>query len=122
MKNPNVLPLLPPLLTIALAIATREIIFSLALGAFSGCLILTDFHPLLALLKLVEEEIFVVIAKPSNAEVRLAMGGIGGFVKMREASGGARAFAKKITTWISNPLRAQLAAWVCGLMMQAIAP
>ena len=109
------LSLLPPVLTIVLAILTRNIIVSLAIGVFSGALILWEYQPFNALLDLVENVMFVQLSVPANTQVIITLAAIGGFVNLLEASGGAAAFAKKITHYVSTPLQAQLAAWVGGL-------
>ncbi len=109
------LSILPPVLTIVLAVLTRNIIVSLAIGVLSGSFILSGYHPFNALLSLVENVIFVQLSKPANTQVIITLAAIGGFVKLLEASGGAKAFAQKITRFISNPLQAQLAAWISGL-------
>ena len=109
------LSLLPPVLTIVLAILTRNIIVSLAIGVFSGALILSEYQPFKALLDLVENVMFVQLSVPANTQVIITLAAIGGFVNLLEASGGAAAFAKKITHYVSTPLQAQLAAWVGGL-------
>lgn len=109
------LSLLPPVLTIVLAILTRNIIVSLAIGVFSGALILAGYQPFDALLNLVENVMFVQLSVPANTQVIITLAAIGGFVNLLEASGGAAAFAKKITHYVSTPLQAQLAAWFGGL-------
>ena len=115
MNDFGILSLLPPALTIVLAILTRNIIVSLAIGVFSGALILANYHPFEALLDLVENVMFVQLSVPANTQVIITLAAIGGFVNLLEASGGAAAFAKKITHFVSTPLQAQLAAWFGGL-------
>ena len=115
MNDFGLLSVLPPILTIVLAILTRNIIVSLAIGVFSGAFILSGYHPFDALLSLVEDVIFVQLSVPANTQVIITLAAIGGFVKLLEESGGAKAFAKKITRYISNPFQAQLAAWFGGL-------
>ncbi len=115
MNDYGLLSILPPVLTIVLAILTRNIIVSLAIGVFSGAFILAEYHPFDALLSLVEDVIFVQLSVPANTQVIITLAAIGGFVKLLEESGGAKAFAKKITHYISNPFQAQIAAWFGGL-------
>ncbi len=95
MNDFGLLSILPPVLTIVLAILTRNIIVSLAIGVFSGAFILSGYHPFDALLNLVEDVIFVQLSVPANTQVIITLAAIGGFVKLLEASGGAAAFAKK---------------------------
>ncbi len=115
MNDFGLLSILPPVLTIILAVLSRNIIVSLAIGTFSGALILKSYNPLEALLDLVENEIFVKLSEPSNTQVILTLAAIGGFVHLLEASGGAKVFARKITRYISTPLQAQVATWLGGL-------
>ena len=44
--------LVPPLLTIILAVWTKEVILSLFIGVYLGCLMITGWNPLMALIKL----------------------------------------------------------------------
>jgi len=109
------LSVVPPILTIILSILTRNVILSLGLGAFSGMLILSHYNPFQATLSLISEQIFQQIASPSNNQVLIVIVCIGGFVKLLDASGGAQAFAKKMTKYISTPGQAQFFTWVCGI-------
>lgn len=115
MVDYGLLSLVPPVLTVILAMWTRNIIVSLGLGVFSGSLILTDYNPFAATLDLIETRIFVEISTPSNIQIIFTMMAIGGFIKLLEASGGARAFARGMTRLISNAKRAQLSTWMSGL-------
>ena len=115
MNDYGILSIVPPALSICLAIYTRNIIFSLSVGAFSGSLIIMNFHPFFAVVNLVEEHVFVQLSSGSNTQVIAVMLVIGGFIRMLDKSGGARAFSTIIVKFISNPVRAQLAAWVTGI-------
>ena len=53
MSDYGLLSLLPPILTVLLAIWTRNILFSLALGVFVGSMILTRYNPFLAALDMI---------------------------------------------------------------------
>ncbi|MFT7549076.1 MAG: Na+/H+ antiporter NhaC, partial [Candidatus Azotimanducaceae bacterium] len=90
--------LVPPILTVVLAIWTRNIIVSLLMGIFFGSLILSNFNPFVAVLDVIEGRIFVQTSSSSNIQVLLVIMCIGGFIKTLEESGGARAFAKGMTT------------------------
>ncbi|HPF45440.1 MAG: L-lactate permease [Alphaproteobacteria bacterium] len=115
MEGYGALSVLPPALSIILAVYTRNIIFSLTLGAYSGALIIADFNPFLAFAELLEKHAFVQISTPSNTQVLIVMLAIGGFIQMLDKSGGSRAFASVMVKFIGDPLRAQLAAWTTGL-------
>jgi Na+/H+ antiporter NhaC len=115
MESYGFISLIPALTTILLAIKTRNVIISLSVGAFSGAIILQNYNPFQGLLYLVENKIFDQISSPSNNQVLITIACIGGFIKLIETSGGAQAFAKKMTEVISSPVKAQLITWVCGL-------
>ncbi len=115
MTDYGLLSLLPPVLTVVLAMWTRNILVSLSLGVFSGSLILTGYNPFYATLDLIEQRIFVQISSPSNIQIIFTMMAIGGFIKLLEVSGGAQAFARGMTRLISNSRRAQFSTWASGL-------
>lgn len=115
MEDYGLLSLVPPVFTVVLAIWTRNIIVSLGCGVFSGSLILTGYNPFNATLDMIEQRIFVQISVPSNIQIIFTMMAIGGFIKLLEESGGARAFAAGMSRLISNSNRAQLSTWFSGL-------
>ncbi|MBT7544558.1 MAG: hypothetical protein HN612_04365, partial [Kordiimonadaceae bacterium] len=115
MENYGFLSILPPTLSIALAVYTRNIVFSLASGALSGALIIANFNPFMAFAEILEDHVFVQLAIPSNNQVMIVMFTIGGFIHMLDKSGGSRAFAGVMVKFIGSPVKAQIAAWVTGL-------
>ncbi|MDG1997461.1 MAG: hypothetical protein P8J14_13265, partial [Emcibacteraceae bacterium] len=88
MESYGVLSVLPPLLSVVLAIYTRNIIVSLTIGALSGTLILNAFNPFFATVSLMRDHVFVQVSSPSNTQVILITLIIGGFVGLLEESGG----------------------------------
>ncbi len=115
MQDYGWLSLAPPVLTVLLAIWSRNILVSLGFGVFCGSLILSGYNPLAATLDMIEERIFVQISIPSNIQIIFTMMAIGGFIRLLDISGGARAFARSMTRLVSSPGRAQLSAWLSGL-------
>lgn len=109
------LAIVPPLLTVVLAVYSRNVILALALGIGCGSLILTDFRLFDALLNAIESQVLNEISRGTQAQVILVIMVIGGFVKLLEVSGGARAFARYMVTAVSTPVKAQLLAWLSGL-------
>ncbi len=115
MEEYGALAVVPPALSIILAVLTRNIIFSIALGAYSGAVIIADFNPLLAFAELLEVHAFVQVSNGSNTQVLIVTLAIGGFIHMLDKSGGAKAFAGLMVKFVTNPVKAQLAAWTTGL-------
>ena len=115
MHEYGLLSIVPPVLTIVVAIYSRNVIFSLALGIMSGSLIISGFRPFDALLNAVENQVLKEVSSGTQAQVILTILSIGGFVKLLEVSGGAQAFASRMITIVSTRVRAQLLAWLSGL-------
>ncbi len=115
MKDYGFLSIVPPLITIALAIYSKNVILALTVGIISGSFILTDYNPFNALLNSIEDQLLSEIASGTQVQVIVTIMIIGGFVNLLEKSGGARAFAGKMTAIVSNHSKAQLLAWLSGL-------
>lgn len=115
MESYGVLSIVPPALSIALAMYTRNIILSLAIGSYSGALIMAGFNPLFAFSDLLEKHAFIQVSAGSNTQVIVIMLTIGGFIHLLDKSGGSRAFASVMVKFIGDPVRAQLASWATGL-------
>jgi len=109
------LSLIPPLLTIVLAIYTKNVLFALGLGIACGSLILTEFNPFYAVFNMVEDHVLAELSKGTQSQVILTMMVIGGFVNLLEVSGGAKAFARKATSIVTTRAKAQVLAWLSGL-------
>jgi Na+/H+ antiporter NhaC len=115
MTDYGVLSIIPPVLTIFIALYSRNVLISLVCGIFSGSLILTDFNPFYALINTMEDQVLKEVSNGAQVQVILIMFVIGGFVKLLEVSGGARAFASKLTTVVTSRAKAQLLVWLSGL-------
>jgi Na+/H+ antiporter NhaC len=109
------LSVVPPLLTIAVALYSKNVVFALAAGIMSGSLIIADFNPFYAILNAMEEQVLKEVTTGSQVQVILIVFVIGGFVKLLEVSGGARAFAHKLSSFVTSPAKAQILVWLSGL-------
>ena len=115
MDDFGVLSVVPPVLTIVVALYSRDVLLALVVGIVCGSFIITGFQPFETILNAIEDQVLQEIGVASQAQVILTMMIIGGFVKLLEVSGGARAFARKMTAVVSTRARAQLMAWGAGL-------
>ncbi|NOX70637.1 MAG: hypothetical protein GXP15_15710 [Gammaproteobacteria bacterium] len=115
MQEYGFLSIVPPLLTIALAIYSRNVILALTFGILCGSLIITNFNPFNAILDSIENQLLAEISNGTQAQVIVTIMIIGGFVRLLEISGGAKAFAGKMTAIVSTPAKAQVLAWLSGL-------
>ena len=115
MDNFGLLSLIPPILAVVLAFATKNVVLSLFIALFSGCLIVSMGNPWTALQITFSDYLFVDMTSGSNAQTIVLMAVIGGFVALVEKSGGARAFAQAISSKLTKPVSAQIACWLGGL-------
>jgi tetracycline resistance efflux pump len=116
--EPTWISVLPPLLAIALAIATRQVYLSLAAGIWMGWTILVGWNPIAGLGRAIDETVGV-LADAGNARVILFTLVIGALIATVEASGGVRGFVAWVERrdFVTNGRRAQLLAWLIGVVI-----
>jgi Na+/H+ antiporter NhaC len=115
MTDYGFLSIVPPLLTIAVALYSKNVLVALIVGIASGSFIIVEYQPFDMMLNAIEEQVLAEFTNGTQSQVIITMMVIGGFVKLLEVSGGAKAFAKKMLTIVSTRARAQLLAWFSGL-------
>ncbi|PCJ27544.1 MAG: sodium:proton exchanger [SAR86 cluster bacterium] len=115
MDDYGILSLVPPLLTIAVALYSKNVLLALVSGILSGTLILANFNPFNAMLDAIENQVLKEVVNGTQIQVILVIFIIGGFVKLLEVSGGAGAFARKMTSIVTSRSRAQIIVWLSGL-------
>lgn len=106
---------LPAFAALVLAIATRHVILSLIIGVFGGMIVYNGGNVFKGLVDFIELGPFAQLARESNARVIIIISIIGGFVYLVEQSGGMKSFARKITSFVDTPFKAQLSVWMAGL-------
>ena len=115
MNDYGFLSIVPPILTIIVALYSKNVIVALVVGILSGSLIITGFSPFDALFDAVENQVLAEFTNGTQSQVLITMMVIGGFVKLLEVSGGAKAFAERMLKIVSTRAKAQLLAWTSGL-------
>jgi len=116
-QNLGFISVIPVLVTLILAIWTRNVILGLFIGVFTGVLILNGLNPFTGISTVIEKYIVNQVIKPSNAGMLVLMSLIGGLVGLMEKSGGAAAFAGMVIKYISSKTKALMAAWVSGSLL-----
>ncbi len=109
---------LPPLLAIGLAIASRQVYLSLAGGIWLGWSILHDWNFASGLAETVEATVRV-LASPGDAKVIMFTLVMGALIATLGSSGGVAGFVAWLerNRWVTNGRRAQLLAWVAGVVI-----
>lgn len=107
-------PLLPPILAIALSIATGEVVPALFAGVWVGALMISSYNPLEATVKVVDW--YITNATDSwNAAILLYDFVLGAFMGLLYASGSVYSFAQALSSRIRSARGASLAASLLGV-------
>jgi len=118
MSDPTWISILPPVLAIVLAIATRQVYLSLAGGIWMGWTILEGWQPLSGLGASIDATVGV-LGEAGDAKVILFTLVIGALIATVEASGGVRGFVSWLeeNEWVTTAKRSQLLAWGTGVVI-----
>jgi Na+/H+ antiporter NhaC len=118
MTEPTWISVLPPLLAIGLAIATRQVYLSLASGIWLGWTIMAGWNPIAGLGHAIDETVRV-LGDESNAKVILFTLVIGALIATVEAAGGVRGFVAWLErkNFVTNGRRAQILAFIVGCVI-----
>jgi len=118
MNDSTWVSLLPPLLAIGLAIATRQVYLSLAGGLWLGWSILNGWNPGAGLMETVESTVRV-LGDAGNAMVIMFTLVMGALIATVGASGGVAGFVAALERrrLVTGGRGAQLLAWVIGVMI-----
>jgi len=117
--SPRLLPggvtILPPLIAILLALLTHEVVASLFLGVWLGCLFLVGYNPLSALLLTVSRYGRDALANPDHAAIIIFSLLLGGMVGVLTRMGATTAIVEAVRPFATSARRGQFAAWLAGL-------
>lgn len=116
MEHYGWLSLLPPVLTVALALITKEVVFSLFTGVFVGYLIVNNWNPLAALISSTDG-----IAKSLNdgwnIRIVLFCALLGAFVGLMQATGAAHAFGRWMASKVKSRVGTLIITWLFGIFI-----
>ncbi len=117
-SDPTWLSVLPPVLAIALAIGTKQVVLSLFAGLWLGHTLLVGYNPLVGVTATLDG-IIEVFTDPGDARVLVFTLLVGSLIATIEHSGGVRGFVRYLETrrWVHNGKRAQWLAWGTGLVI-----
>jgi Na+/H+ antiporter NhaC len=107
--------LLPPLMAIALALIFHEVVSSLFLGSWLGCVFLAGYNPFAAFFMTIDRYIMPALADTDHASIVVFSLLLGGMVGVMTRMGGTQAIVEAVTPLATSRRRAQLATWLAGL-------
>ena len=118
MNDPTWVSVLPPLLAIGLAIATRQVYLSLAGGLWLGWSILGGWNFGSGLMETVASTVRV-LGDAGNAQVIMFTLVMGALISTVGSSGGVAGFVAWLERrrWVTGGRGAQLLAWVIGVII-----
>lgn len=118
MQDPVWTSVIPPLLAIGLAIATRQVILSLSIGLWMGAWLLGSGNPLAAIPQAIDA-VINVFTDPGDTRVLVFTLVIGGLIATIEKLGGVRGFIHLLQEkkWVTGPGRAQWLAFGTGVVV-----
>jgi tetracycline resistance efflux pump len=118
MYEPGWTSILPPLLAIVLAVATRQVYLALFGGIWLGYTLLSGGNPLTGLADAIDG-IIGVLGNAGDARVIVFTLLIGSLIATIEASGGVRGFINALERkrWVNNKVRAQWLAYGTGFVI-----
>ncbi|MFM7073504.1 MAG: Na+/H+ antiporter NhaC family protein [Planctomycetota bacterium] len=109
--------LVPPLVSIVLAIATRRVVPSLLAGVIAGVLIVEKFQVAAAIPALFEQHLWKSLADPQHLRVFVFTLLMGAMVSVIHASGGMRGLVRSLAPLARNRRGGQLISWLLGLVI-----
>ena len=118
MQDPVWTSVIPPLLAIGLAIATRQVILSLSIGLWMGAWLLGSGNPLVAIPQAIDA-VINVFTDPGDTRVLVFTLVIGGLIATIEKLGGVRGFIHLLQErkWVTGAGRAQWLAFGTGVVV-----
>ena len=116
MTDFGLLGLIPPVLTIALAFITKDVVISLFLGILSGTLIVAGGNPFAALVNL-SDVVAGSLNDGWNIRIFLFCALLGGLVGLLSKTGAARAFGRWAASRVRTRRASMLMTWFFGLLI-----
>ncbi|ACB86204.1 Na+/H+ antiporter NhaC family protein [Natranaerobius thermophilus] len=113
----GIFSLLPPVLAIALTLATKNVVLSLFIGIFVGATMLHGFNPLLGVFESFNTYLIPNIASRWNATVLTYGALFGGLVAILQRTGGAEALGTAVSRKVSSVKQTQIATWLFGVVI-----
>ncbi len=117
MDHYGLLSLVPPLVAIALAFLTKQVVASLFVAIWAGATILAGWNPIAGFGDTVVTYITGSLADPWKAGIIVFSLSLGGMIGVMAKSGGAKAIADWLATKANNPRSGQIATWAMGLVI-----
>ncbi len=111
---PGWLALIPPIVAIALAMLTREMLISLFFGIWSGAIILHHFNPITGFFKSFDTHIVNALSDPGHVSIVIFSLLFGGMIGLISKNGGMFGIVKIALKWANTRRKGQLVTSLLG--------
>ena len=111
---PGFVTLLPPIIAIALALLTRQVLISLFCGVWVGALLVYGANPLSSLLRTLDTYVIGAFADADHAHVIIFSLSLAGMVGIITATGGVKGIVEAIARRARSPRAGQVATAAMG--------
>ncbi len=117
MEEPGILSLLPPLVAIILAFATKQVLASLFVAIWVGATIMAGWNPIAGLGDTVITYLVGSVADSWKAGIIVFSLSLGGMIGVVAKSGGAKAIADWLASRAKTARGGQFVTWAMGLVI-----
>lgn len=110
--------IIPPLLTIVLALILREVIISLVAGIWLGSFIIYGFRPeriLDSLFRVMDHYLIQSVANPEHVMILVFSFLIGGMVAIISRNGGMAGIVQRLSKYADSSKNTKVITWILGL-------
>ena len=114
---PGWLSILPPLIAIALALITKEMLISLFSGIWIGVTIMFGYNPVSGFLRSLDTYIVDTLANPGHVTILMFTFGFGGLIGIVQKNGGLAGIVKIAARYAKTRIRGQVATASMGLFI-----
>lgn len=115
--EPSFLSILPALVAIVLAIATRQVIISLFIAVWLGSTFIYAYNPGVGIMRVLDEFILGSVTDGWNAGILIFTMIIAAAIGLVTRSGGAQAIADALSRKARTPRGGMLSAWLMGMVI-----
>ncbi len=117
MDQYGILSIIPPLMAIGLAFATKQVLPSLFFSVWIGATIMSDWNPVAGFAKLTVKYVVGSVADPWNAAIIVISITLGGMVGVISKSGGMKAIADSLGKKAKSDRGAQVVSYFMGMVI-----
>ena len=114
---PPIFSVFPPVITLILAVCTKQVLPSLLIGVWSGAFLTANYNPVTAFCTTFSRYFVGALTDNGHGPVILFACILGGVLELVDKSGGANGLAEKARKLASTRMRALLCAWALSVLV-----